>query len=66
MDHVDCFKLESFAIAQKQALRMKDELGENFNIVEIKQVWTTTTLDEAFNVMSTIDPDYADSFERNK
>ncbi len=42
-----CFKSESFAVARKRALRMKEELGENFNIIEIKQVWTTTTLDEA-------------------
>ena len=48
-DHVDCFKSESFVTAKQLALRMKEECGENFNIVEIKQVWTTQTLDEAIN-----------------
>jgi len=46
-DHVDCFKSESIAKAKEVAIRMKDECGENFSIIEIKQVWTTQTLDEA-------------------
>ena len=49
-DYVDCFKSESFEAAKKVALRMKDELGENFTIAEIKQVWTTQTLDEAMDI----------------
>jgi hypothetical protein len=48
-DNVDCFKSESFNRAKEIAERMKDECGENFSIVEIKQVWTTQTLDEAIN-----------------
>jgi hypothetical protein len=49
-DHVDCFKSESFNVAKQVAERMKEECGENFNIVEIKQVWTTQTLDEAMDI----------------
>lgn len=46
-DNVDCFKSESFVTAKEVAERMKVECGENFSIIQIKQVWTTQTLDEA-------------------
>lgn len=46
-DNIICFKTEDFKKAKEIALKMKDELGENFNIYEHKQVWTTQTLDEA-------------------
>lgn len=46
-DFVDRFKSEDFHSAKIIAVKMKEETGENFTIVEIKQVWTTQTLDEA-------------------
>lgn len=46
-DNVDCFKTENFLKAKEIALKMKEELAENFTIVEVKEVWTTSTLDEA-------------------
>lgn len=46
-DNVDCFKSENFDKAKDVALHMKADLGENFTIIEIKEVWTTQTLDEA-------------------
>ncbi len=46
-DHVDCFKSQSFVTAKQVAERMKNECGENFTIIQIKEVWTTQTLDEA-------------------
>lgn len=32
---------------KKKAERLKEATGSNFTIVEVKQVWTTSTLDEA-------------------
>lgn len=49
-DNIDCFKTEDYETAKRVALRMKDELAENFSIVEVKQVWTTTKLDEAMKI----------------
>jgi hypothetical protein len=46
-DNVVCFKTEAFAIAKAQAEKMKADLGENFTVWEIKQVYVTQTLDEA-------------------
>ncbi len=48
-DNVDCFKTEDFEAAKRVAKQMKEECAENFSIIEIKQVWTTQTLDEAIN-----------------
>lgn len=49
-DNMDCFKSESFVTAKEVAVRMKDETGENFTIIQIKEVWTTQTLDEAVDI----------------
>lgn len=46
-DNVDCFKSESFEAAKRVASQMKEECSENFSIIEVKQIWTTQTLDEA-------------------
>lgn len=54
-DHVDCFKSEDFETSKKVALQMKDELAENFSISEVKQVWTTQTLDEVIKCDGDID-----------
>lgn len=48
-DNNDCFQHESFEVTKKEALKMKEELGENFRIIEEKEVWTTQTLEEAIN-----------------
>jgi len=48
-DNVVCFKTENFSLAKIEAQRMKEELSENFTVWEIKQVWTTQSLEEAIN-----------------
>lgn len=43
-------RTEDFKRAKSFALTMKSaNVDTNFHIVETKQVWTTTTLDEAIN-----------------
>jgi len=37
---------ENFEEAKAEALKLKEETKENFAVYEVKQVWTTQTLDE--------------------
>lgn len=46
-DGITLSQWESFNGAKEDALKLKADHGENFIVEEIKQVWTTQTLDEA-------------------
>lgn len=46
-DNVVVYKSNNINLAKMQAQRMREELAEQFTVWEIKQVWTTQTLDEA-------------------
>lgn len=48
-DNIEYYKNESFELARKEALKMKAELGENFNIFKYEWVWSTKTLAELHN-----------------
>ena len=43
------FCSEDFERAKEAAIGLKKEYGQNFLIEEVKQVWTTQTLEEAIN-----------------
>ena len=46
-DSVLVFQSESFEKARQEAEAFKQTTGSQYGVYEVKQVWTTQTLDEA-------------------